>query len=293
MSPSAPSPLKSFNHLADVVAERRAPAYADGRHAALVSRPTALRRILTFVALISLCVPIQIVLRAVAGRATWMKMCRWYHGRTLACFNVNLIETGAPHQGSPTLFVSNHNSYLDIAALGACANGSFVAMDQVGLWPVFGFLSKLQDTLFIDRQVKSIAAQQRQFTERFDQGQNLFMFPEGSSYAATHILPFRSSLLAVAKHQINGTPLVIQPVSVTFAKLDGFPIPRSLRAFYGWYGEADLFRHMFNAAGLGKLTLQVDWHPPKTLADFGGNRKALTAYCEQRVRSGMAQARIA
>ena len=293
MNRRVPASKKTYDTLSDQAAERRPQAYADGRQASLVSRPTSARRILTYLALVILCLPVQLILRRITRRATWIKFCQWHHRRTLACFDIKLIETGSPNTDGPTLFVANHNSYLDIAALGACAPASFVAMEQVGLWPLFGLLSKLQDTVFIDRQVKSIVEQQRQLTSRLDQRQNLFIFPEGSSYTGTHILPFRSSLLAVAKHQVDGKPILIQPVSVTFAKLNGLPIPRGLRAFYGWYGNPDLLSHMVKAAGLGRLTLQVDWHPPKTLADFDGNRKTLTAYCEQQVRRSMAKARTA
>ena len=285
--------INQFENLSDPGAERQPPAFEDGRGQSLVSRTTALRRITCFVILTLVCLPIHVLLRQLTARNRWLKFCRWYHKRTLWCFDVNLIEVGRPSSKSPTLFVTNHNSYLDIAALGACLEASFVAMDQVKVWPVFGLLSKLQDTLYIDRQVKSISGQQRQFTERFDQGHNLIMFPEGSSYSTTHTLPFRSSLLAVAKHKINGEPLLVQPASVTFAKLDGLPIHRNLRAFYGWYGDANLFSHMFSAAGLGKLSIQIEWHEPKTLSDFDGNRKALTAYCEKAVKRGMARARIA
>ena len=169
--------------------------------------------------------------------------------------------------------------------------GSFVAMDQVATRPLFGLLAKLQNTVFIDRRASSIAQQQQQITARFDRHQNLIMFPEGSSYTSTHTLPFRSSLFAVTNHHVGGQFVRVQPVSVTFARLDGLPLGRGMRAYYGWYGNSPLVSHIIQAAGLGRLTVTLHWHPPKTISDFSGNRKALSAYCESAIKEGMAHAR--
>ena len=266
-------------------------AFDDGRSTSLVSKTKATVTLVCYGLITLACLPVQIVLRRLAPPRVWERFCRWYHGRALAALGVQLVERGQQSPVRPTLFVSNHNSYLDIAVLGARIEGTFVAMEQLACWPLFGLLSRLQDSVFIDRQSKSLAAQQRQIAERFDRRQNLIMFPEGASYTGTHTLPFRSSLLAVAKHEVASAPVTVQPVSVTFAKLDGLPLGRGLRSRFGWYGDSPIASHIPAAAGLGQLTVAVEWHPPKTIADFGGDRKALCAYCESAIRSGMARAR--
>ena len=284
-------PDLDFDLLCDPRVNARAPGFTDGRATPLVSKVKAAIALLSYGLITLLCLPIQILLRWVATPKIWERFCRWYHARALGAFGVQLVEIGEKSATKPTLFVCNHNSYLDIEVLGARIEGTFIAMAQVATWPLFGILSKLQDSVFIDRQTKSIAAQQRQITERFDRHQNLVMFPEGSSYTGTHTLPFRSSLLAVAKHEVAGTPVTVQPVSVTFAKLDGLPLGRELRSRFGWYGDSPITSHIPAAAGLGRLTVVLEWHEPKTIADFDGNRKALSAYCESVIRSGMARAR--
>lgn len=288
--PRLPSDL-DFDALSDPRVNARAPGFDDGRTAPLVSKVKATIALLSYGLITLLCLPVQLILRRVATPTIWERFCRWYHARALGAFGVKLVEVGEKSQVRPTLFVSNHNSYLDIEVLGSRIEGTFIAMQQVATWPLFGLLSKLQDSVFIDRQTKSISAQQRQITERFDRHQNLVMFPEGSSYTGTHTLPFRSSLLAVAKHEVDDAPVTVQPVSVTFAKLDGLPLGRGLRSCFGWYGDSPITDHIPAAAGLGRLTVVLEWHPPKTIADFDGNRKALSAYCESAIRSGMARAR--
>lgn len=267
------------------------PAFFDGRATPMGSRVNAVTRLLFYGVITLICLPIQILLRWVAPPRVWEPFCCWYHRRALGAFGVKIVEVGKKSKVKPTLFVANHNSYLDIEILGSRIRGTFVAMAQVAHWPLFGLLAKLQDTLFIDRQAKSIADQQRQITQRFDRGQSLIIFPEGTSYTGTHALPFRSSLFATAKHEVQGQPLLIQPVSVTFARLDGLPLGRGMRSYYSWYGDTPLADHMIRGAGLGNLTVVLEWHPPKTIHDFQGNRKALSAYCESAVKAGMARAR--
>jgi 1-acyl-sn-glycerol-3-phosphate acyltransferase len=49
----------------------------------------------------------------------------------------------------PTLFVCNHVSYLDIEVLGSLIKGSFVAKAEVRNWPMFGWLARLQRSVFV------------------------------------------------------------------------------------------------------------------------------------------------
>ena len=58
----------------------------------------------------------------------------------------------------PTLFVANHISYLDITVLGALiARSASSPRREVASWPFFGWLAKLQRTVFVDRQPRSTA----------------------------------------------------------------------------------------------------------------------------------------
>ena len=281
----------SYDHLTDGQQGSQEPAFNDGRRSSPISKITVFIRLFLYLSLTLICLPLQIMLRLIALRQVWEGFCCWYHGRVLSIFGVIVEERGQKCAHSPVLFVANHNSYFDIEILGAKVRGSFVAMHQVATWPLFGLLAKLQNTVFIDRRASSIAQQQQQITERFDRNQNLIIFPEGSSYTSTHTLPFRSSLFAVTGHRVGGKAVSVQPVSITFARLDGLPLGRGMRAYYGWYGNSPLGPHIVQAAGLGRLTVVVHWHTPKTISDFSGNRKALSAYCESAIKQGMAQAR--
>jgi 1-acyl-sn-glycerol-3-phosphate acyltransferase len=195
----------------------------------------------------------------------------------------------------PTLFVCNHSSYLDISVLGSIIKGSFIAKAEVADWPVFGYLAKLQRTVFVDRQRRTTTHYQRdQLARRLDEGDNLILFPEGTSNDGNRTLPFRSALFSVAERkgesgQPEPLPLSIQPVSLAYVRLNGMPIGRSLRPLLAWYGDMELLDHLWHVAGLGRIVVAVEFHPPVTLAQFA-SRKALSEHCQRAVAEGVAVA---
>src|SRR5262249_24991833 len=105
-----------------------------------------------------------------------------YHRFCCWLLDLHIEVHGSMSAVRPTLFVCNHSSYLDISVLGSIIRGSFVAKSEVADWPVFGFLAKLQRTVFVDRQRRTTSYHQRdQLARRLDAGDNLILFPEGTS----------------------------------------------------------------------------------------------------------------
>ena len=60
---------------------------------------------------------------------------------------------------------------------------------------------------------------------------------------------------------------------------DAMPMGRNLRPFFAWYGAMELAEHLWVAMGVGRTTVEVEFHEPVTFARFG-SRKALTQHCE-------------
>src|SRR5206468_6137771 len=184
---------------------------------------------------------------------------------------------------------ANHVSYLDITIFSSLIAGSFVAKQEVAGWPLFGWLAKLQRSVFIDRQVRSTAQQRDSIAGRLAAGDALILFPEGTSGDGNRVLPFKTALFAAAAQRGRMDPVVVQPVSVAYTRLDGIPIGRAHRTFFAWYGEMDLLTHLWAMIGLGTVQVVVQFHPPTLLIDCG-SRKALAGYCFARVAGGLAGA---
>ena len=213
----------------------------------------------------------------------------WYHGRCCRILGIRVERRGRRSAVRPTLFVSNHSSYLDISVLGSLIGGSFVAKAEVSRWPFFGWLAKLQRTVFVERRARRTADQRNRIVARLEQGDSLVLFPEGTSDDGNRVLPFKSALLAAAACEIKGEPVTVQPVSISYTRLDGLPLGRHLRPLFAWYGDMDMVPHLWQLAGLGRLTVVVHFHRPVHLRDFA-SRKALSDHCHREVSGGVARA---
>lgn len=197
------------------------------------------------------------------------------------------MESG---RAQPTLYIINHCSYLDIGVLGSLIGGSFVAKAEVAGWPLFGWLARLQRTVFVNRQRRTDTAGQRnEIARRLEIGDSLILFPEGTSSDGNRVLPFKTALFSAAEQRIDGRPVTVQPVTIAYVRLDGIPLGHGLRPFYAWYGDMELGLHLWKLAGLGDCTVSVEFHAPVTIDDFG-SRKALAAHCRQVIVAGMDRA---
>jgi 1-acyl-sn-glycerol-3-phosphate acyltransferase len=207
-----------------------------------------------------------------------------YHRCCCRILGIVLEEHGKPSTHRPTLYVVNHSSYLDIEILGAAVAGSFVSKAEVARWPLIGWLAKLQRTIFVERADRAGAARQRdEIRRRLDDGDNLILFPEGTSNDGIHLLPFKTTLFAAAEDE----RAVVQPVTVTYQRLDGIPLGRFYRPFFAWYGDMSMGPHLWKVLGIGRLTVALHYHEPVRLKDFG-SRKALAEHCRREIAQGLA-----
>ena len=213
-----------------------------------------------------------------------------YHRCVCWLFGLEIVLRGTPEKSRPTLFVANHSSYIDIEVFSSLIPVSFIAKSEVASWPFFGTLARLQRTVFVDRQPRSTADQRDAISRRLAVGDNLMLFPEGTSDDGNRTLPFFSALFSVAERRLaDGRPLTVQPVSIAYAELNGFPLGRSLRPLLAWYGDMELAPHLWHFAGLGRVKVVVEFHPPVTIDQFG-SRKALADHCRQAIGRGVAEA---
>ncbi|AWJ84061.1 1-acyl-sn-glycerol-3-phosphate acyltransferase [Azospirillum sp. TSH58] len=246
-------------------------------------------RLAAYVLWTLLLVPVQAL--AVALRSPLrFRIPRFYHRVCAAILGIGVVVRGERAADGPVLFVSNHSSYLDITVLGSVIPGSFVAKSEVAGWPFFGALAKLQQTVFVERKARAGVEKQRdELGARLDAGDSLILFPEGTSSDGNRTLPFKTALFAVAARRIGDRPLTVQPVSIAPTRLDGIPMGIAFRPCYAWYGDMDLAPHLWTVFTLGRMTVEVEFHPPVTIDGFS-SRKALADHCQRAVARGVERA---
>ncbi|MFK8053176.1 MAG: lysophospholipid acyltransferase family protein [Woeseiaceae bacterium] len=97
------------------------------------------------------------------------------------------------------MVASNHLGYLDILVIAQYAPAVFVSKADVLQWPVVGWLTKLADTLYIARERhRDIPRANQSIAAALQAGDNVVLFPEGTSSNSDWILPVRPPLLQVA-----------------------------------------------------------------------------------------------
>lgn len=219
-----------------------------------------------------------------------------YHRFLCKLIGIRVVTRGKPYEGGACLIAANHNSWLDIPVMASLQPSSFVARSDMAGWPFFGTLAKLQQTVFVERERRTRTAESRnEIHARISGGDRLILFPEGTSSDGNRVLPFKSALMSVAQLAIvndeadREDDLVVQPVSIAYVRLCGLPMGRQFRPYFAWYGDMELFPHLWEAFSLGPIEVIVEYHKPVTIREIG-NRKALAAYCEDRCREGVARA---
>ena len=243
--------------------------------------------VLAFAGLTLALLPFQL-----AGIAFGLRLQRvvphWYHRVLCRLIGVRIREVGARSADRPALILSNHVSWLDICVISALAPVVFVAKSEVATWPVFGWLAKLQRTIFINRQARhQTGAASREIAGRLLGGDAVVLFAEGTSSDGNRVLPFRSSLVGAVHHALGNsthhTHVTVQPMSLAYVSLSGVPMGRALRTRVAWYGDAALIPHLLAVLASGAVDATVSWGEAVAY-DMSVDRKAITRDAEQSVR---------
>jgi 1-acyl-sn-glycerol-3-phosphate acyltransferase len=249
-------------------------------------------RVTVFALWTLLCAPIQAVLIRLPGRAK-ARLPLVYWAGCCWCLGLRVRVIGPPPSGPlPTVFISNHSSWMDIPALGSCLPACFIAKGEVGRWPVISIIAHLGRTVFVSRRVAGAARENADIRKRLGDGDSLILFPEGTTSDGARVMPVRSAFLAVAESE---QPHLLQPVSIVYDELDFLPVRRADRALFAWFGDMDLASHFGRIARHRGLRVTIVLHPPldpaagltrKQLANATWHQVAMSAADSRRNRVG-------
>lgn len=136
---------------------------------------------------------------------------RW----TGRCCGLRLRIEGRP---AAPLLVANHESWLDILAIGGNGGARFVARGDVAGWPLIGWLARRHGTIFVAREDRRGARDQADaLAEALGRGGvPVALFPEGTTAGGPRVLPFRPSLFAACYPPRPG--LRVQPVAIDYGR---------------------------------------------------------------------------
>ena len=230
----------------------------------------------------SIIVPAELMLRTLL-RSRRAHLPIVFHRGLARALGIGIVCHGRPARRGRVLFIANHVSWADIPVLGARIRAAFVAKSEVGGWGMVGWLATLARTVYVERGRRSSAGEQRDaITERLARGDSLILFPEGTNSDGTRVLPFKSSLFAVADAHDD---VLIQPVTIAYTRVNGLPVTRERLPDLAWIGDTELMPHALAFMRLGRVRAEIIFHPAVRRADFA-DRKALARHCDSGDRDG-------
>jgi 1-acyl-sn-glycerol-3-phosphate acyltransferase len=187
------------------------------------------------------------------------KLARLWGGTQLKTAGIKVILQGAAHiPKPPCIFMSNHQSALDIYALLVALPVPFkwVAKRELFRLPFVGWTLKRAGHISLDREnpreaIKAIDNAARQIRA----GANIVIFPEGTRSGDGQLLPFKKGVFTLALRA--GVPIVpvgIQGSSALHPKASF--IPQKKGVIYINIGEPIIIEEMGSSAKT-KVMLEV------------------------------------
>jgi lyso-ornithine lipid O-acyltransferase len=219
----------------------------------------------------------------------------WWHRIVCRLMRLRVVQFGDRAAARPLLLVSNHVSWKDIAALGSLAPLCFIAKGEVRAWPVFGWLARLQRTVFIDRDNRQDTSRQAAtIAQRLAHERDVMvLFAEGTTGDGTRLLPFKSSLVGAAEKAIAAKPaatdqpktdrrMMIQPVAILYGRSGGMPAGFVRRLAAAWIGDVALLPHLREILLAPPIDAEIMFGAP-IVVDHTFDRKAVTRQLESTI----------
>ena len=216
-----------------------------------------------------------------------------YHCGVARIMGMRIRVEGRMESARPLLVVANHISWADIVVLSAVAPVSFIAKSEMITWPLFGWLARAQRTVFVNRADRRRAAEQADhISRRLEAGDAMVLFPEGTTSDGTRVLPFNASLFAAAANVVrrgHAEAVLVQPVAITYRRLQGVSLGRIGMRRVGWPGAVPLMPHLPDTIRESALDVIVSFAPAVRF-DAATNRKAVSAAARDAIRDMRARA---
>lgn len=136
--------------------------------------------------------------RGIDPRVAKRRIQLW-HRKALHQFGIERIVVGELPKG-PCMIVSNHLSWIDILMIGSVAQVRFLSKSEVADWPLVGRLATGAGTLYVNRGDRRSAEKALDdIASALAKGDQVVVFPEGTSTRGPMPIKFRSRLIEAAR----------------------------------------------------------------------------------------------
>ena len=160
---------------------------------------------------------------------------------------------------------------------------------------MFGWLARLQHTIFIERERRAKAGKQAgAMAGHLRRGAAVALFPEGTTADGNQLLPFKSALFGALDWGAPPCgealpPVAVQPAAIAYTHCYGVPMGRWERSVASWMGERSLGFHLRLLFRHGPLDVVLRWGEP-VVCSHPIARKKIAADSENAVAAMMTDA---
>lgn len=219
------------------------------------------------------CVPLHYLYRLFAYGSPFPRL---FLGLAARIAGARVERIGVPLRRD-VFFIANHVSWIDILALAGASGTAFVAKHELGQAPVVGWLSRLNRTVFVQRENRlGVAEQINALREALEDNWSITVFPEGTTTDGRSLLPFKTSMLSVLEPPPPG--VLVQPVLIDYG-----PVGEEI----GWIGEESGLNNARRIlARKGRIPVRLHFLEPFSPEEFRG-RKAIGARARAAIEAAL------
>ena len=204
----------------------------------------------------------------VPNKIYWRQTAFGWWAKSFVIISGMKIETIGKPPRAPFFLVTNHLSYVDIAALRFVITGVFVAKAEVNTWPVAGRICRDMGTIFIKRENRrDIPRAGNEIINRLEAGEGVVVFPEGTSTRGDRVHAFNSSFLEFAAK----AEVPVSYAAITY-RTPADEMPASTAVC--WWEDIGFFAHMYRLFKVTSYTAILNFGDEPII---GHDRKALAA----------------
>jgi 1-acyl-sn-glycerol-3-phosphate acyltransferase len=177
----------------------------------------------------------------------------------LKVINVDVIVNGSIPNNENFLYVSNHQSYMDILVMTSVFPSSFVTSLDIKRMPLLGQITMLAGCLFVDRKSRvNLQNEIAELTEGLKSGLDVTIFPEATSTDGSTIIRFRRPLFSAAVFAGKR----ILPMLIRYKSINHRLIDINTRDIVCWYGDMTFVGNLAKLLFQHHITVELSFFAP-------------------------------